>query len=60
MKSIGAYTAKIKAEVQGRTQKVQDTSHKVTTGIYQGVPRCGPQNYQQIIYLKNKKCCIPP
>lgn len=59
MKSMGAYTAKIKAEVQGKTQKVQDTSHKVTTGIYRGVPRCGPQNYQQIIYLKNRKCCIP-
>jgi hypothetical protein len=58
MKSMGAYTAKIKAEVQGKTQKVQDSSRSVTTGIYRGVPACGPQNYQQINFYRKKGCCL--
>jgi hypothetical protein len=58
MKSMAAYTAQLKAENQGRTQKVQDSSRSVTTGIYQGVAGCGPQNYQQINFFRRQKCCF--
>jgi len=68
MKSMSAYTAKINAEVNGKTQKVQNTSTSVTTGIYRGVPGCGPRNFDRIIYpsrrygfvcslLPNKNIC---
>jgi hypothetical protein len=57
MKSMAAHTAKLKAENQGRTQKVQDSSRSVTTGIYQGVAGCGPQNYRQINFYYRKTCC---
>jgi hypothetical protein len=58
MKSMGAYTAKLNAENQGRTQKVQNSSRAVTTGIYRGVPGCGPQNFSLIFYRRNVKCSI--
>jgi len=50
MKSVSAYTSKIKAETQGKTQKVQNDGRTVTTGLYRGVSGCNPQNYNQIIY----------
>lgn len=57
MKSMSAHTAKLNAENQGRTQKVQDSARSVTTGIYQGVAGCGRQNYQKINFYYRKKCC---
>jgi hypothetical protein len=68
MKSMGAHTAKLQAENYGRTQKIQNTSSSVTTGIYRGVAGCGPRDFQIIIYplkrhgytcslLPNKNIC---
>jgi hypothetical protein len=58
MKSMSAYTAKTHAEVKGKTQKVQNTSRSVTTGIYRGVPGCGPRNFQIILYERKVDCSI--
>jgi hypothetical protein len=58
MKSVAAYTTKIKAEVEGKTQKVQNDNRSLTTGIYRGVPACGPLNYSQLIYpMRPQICC---
>ena len=58
MKSMSAYTAKLLAENKGRTQKIQDDNRTVTTGIYRGVPGCGPQSYQLIFYQRKVDCAI--
>jgi hypothetical protein len=58
MKSMSAYTAKLQAENYGRTQKVQNNSTVVTTGIYRGVPGCGPRNFQIILYERKVDCSI--
>lgn len=58
MRSMGAYTAKLNAENLGRTQKVQNDNHTVTTGIYRGVPRCTPEDFSLIFYNKSVKCSI--
>ena len=58
MKSMSAYTSKTHAEVKGKTQKVQNTSRSVTTGIYRGVPGCGPRNFQIILYERKLDCSI--
>jgi len=58
MKSVSAYTSKLRAEVKGRTQKVQDDDRSVTTGIYRGTAGCGQLNFSQIVYAKRQKCCF--
>lgn len=58
MKSLAAYTSKLKAELQGKTQKVQNDSRSLTTGFYRGVPACGPLNYTELVYpVKSQICC---
>jgi hypothetical protein len=47
---MSAHIFKLSAENQARTQKIQNTGRAVTTGIYRGVPGCGPQNYTTILY----------
>ncbi len=56
MKTMAAYIAKLQAENYGITQKVQNDSRSVTTGIYRGVPGCGSLNYQTIIYPRKLGC----
>jgi hypothetical protein len=58
MKTMAAYTAKIKAEVEGKTQKVQNSPRAVTTGIYRGVPGCPKQNYSRINFYVRQGCCL--
>lgn len=60
MKTMSAYISKIRAETEGKTQKVQNSQRAVTTGIYRGVPACGPLDYSKIrFYSKFRNgCCL--
>ena len=55
---MSAYTFKLLGENKGRTQKVQDDSRTVTTGIYRGIPGCGPRSFQIINYKRKVDCAI--
>ena len=55
---MSAFTSKIKAETEGKTQKIQNSSTAVTTGIYRGVAGCAAQNYQIIFYPRKLNCSI--
>jgi len=56
---MSAYIFKLNAETEGKTQKVQNDSRTVTTGIRRGIPGCGPQNYEVINYIQTVKCLKP-
>lgn len=57
MRSVAAYTSKIKSESLGRAFKVQDTDDRVTTdSLYRGAAGCGALSYEQLIY--KRPCCV--
>ena len=58
MKTMSAHIFRLSGENKGRTQKIQDDSRTVTTGIHRGIPGCGPQNYQLIFYRRKVDCAI--
>lgn len=60
MRTAAAYISKLKADVLGRTYKVQSTKNRLeTNSIYRGKTECGPIDYTQIVYKENQKCgCI--
>ena len=57
MRTANAWTSKLKAEALGRTFKVQNTNHKLTTGtLYRGAAACGPLDYNALFYAEVCKC----
>lgn len=51
MRTASAYLAKLKAENQGRTYKVQDTNHRANAStLYRGAAGCNALNPAQIEY----------
>ena len=58
MRSISAYTSKLKAEVQGRTYKIQNTAHSLTAqNSYRGAAGCSTQSYSPIRYSRKYSTC---
>jgi len=61
MRTAAAWIYKTHSEVLGKTFKVQDTNHRLMTGIaYRGAAMCNPLNYAEIMYqdiVSLKKCC---
>jgi hypothetical protein len=61
MKTAAAWIYKTHSELLGRTFKVQDTNHRLMTGIaYRGAAMCSPLSYAEIMYqdiASLKKCC---
>jgi hypothetical protein len=57
MRTATAYLAKLKAENQGRTYKIQDTNHRVNAStLYRGAAGCGALNPAQIEYPRVCPC----
>jgi hypothetical protein len=68
MRTAAAWIYKSHSEILGKTFKVQDTNHRLMTGIaYRGTAICAPLDYAELFYEEAKirnKCCsqtiIPP
>jgi hypothetical protein len=57
MRSSAAYISKLKAEALGRTFKVQDTNHRLSTStLYRGAAGCNAVDYTQLEYVEPCLC----
>ena len=58
MRTSSAWIYKQHSEALGRTFKVQDTNHRLMTGIaYRGSAMCLALNYAEIAYREVPRCC---
>jgi len=58
MRTSSAWIYKQHSDALGRTFKVQDTNHRLMTGIaYRGSAMCYALNYAEIVYKEVPSCC---
>ena len=61
MRTAAAWIYKSHSEVLGKTFKVQDTNHRLMTGIaYRGAATCTALDYEELMYedaTRFNKCC---
>jgi hypothetical protein len=57
MRTANAWTARLRTQALGRTYKVQETNHSLSTiTAYRGAAACYAINYEQLLYLEMCKC----